>query len=117
MSAREELAARQAQLLRALLAGAEPPDGFPPHRLATEARSLRNKRRKLTARLEPELVTELGERFGALFDAYALANPPEVGAGARADAARFVGWLSGRGELPRARGLSSWLPLRRRGPR
>ncbi|OZM71058.1 hypothetical protein CFN78_21505 [Amycolatopsis antarctica] len=119
MNRREDLAAEQAALLRALLAGGEVPPGFVPDRVAGEVRALRNKRRKVVAYLAPELADRLGDRFAELFDAYAIVHPREVGTGARDDLAAFADWLVERGHLPRARRWSlgrspGWSPLRGR---
>lgn len=100
---REDLAARQAELLRALLAGGEPPAGFDVTRIHIEVRALRAKRRSIVADLRPDLPLSLGERFGALFDTYAAATPRPDGIGYRQDADNFATWLYDRGELPRPR--------------
>lgn len=115
MTARERLAARQAGLVRALLAGAEPPPGFDPRRVRIEAAALRAKRRRVTERLRPDLADALGERFAPLFDAWAAANLRADGTTARADAAAFHGWLRSHGHLPSA-GRPRWLCRRRRKP-
>ena len=101
MSPRERLAAAQAELLRALLAGADPPAGFDPERLAVEADALRAKRRRIVAHLRPDVPAALGDRFGSLFDAYAAANPRTDGTRARSDADEFTKWLAAQGELKR----------------
>ncbi|OXM67104.1 MULTISPECIES: hypothetical protein [Amycolatopsis] len=100
---REELAARQAELLRALLAGAEPPQGFDAGRVAAEVIALRAKRRSIVANLRPDLCHTLGDRFRPLFDAYAEATPRTDGTGYRQDAANFAAWLTDRGALRRPR--------------
>ncbi|NIH88216.1 hypothetical protein [Amycolatopsis granulosa] len=100
---RAELAARQAALLRALLAGEQAPTGFDPGRVAAEIRALRAKRGSIVADLRPDLPQALGERFRPLFDAYAAATPRTDGIGYRQDAANFAAWLTERGELPRPR--------------
>ncbi|WP_199443909.1 hypothetical protein [Umezawaea beigongshangensis] len=102
---RERLAAAQAGLLRALLAGGDVPEGFDPQRIAVEARALLAKRRGIVAMLRPDVADELGERFRPLFDAYATAHPREAGSRARQDAAAFAEWAEERGELtpPRRR--------------
>ncbi|WP_027935128.1 hypothetical protein [Amycolatopsis thermoflava] len=103
MSSREDLAARQAELLRALLAGGPPPAGFDSGRVAAEVLALRAKRRNIVADLRPDLFRTLGDRFRPLFDAYAEATPRTDGTGYRQDAANFAAWLADRGELPRRR--------------
>lgn len=106
---RERLAAQQAELLRALLAGGTAPAGFDPGRIEVEVRSLRAKRRRVVAYLRPELAEELGDRFVPLFNEYADAHPREEGVRMRQDAENFASWLTGRGELKRPR---RWLPRR-----
>ncbi|MEV5302896.1 hypothetical protein [Amycolatopsis methanolica] len=108
MTSRKELAARQAELLRALLAGGPPPAGFDADRVAAEVLALRAKRRSIVADLSPDLVRTLGDRFRPLFDAYAEATPRTDGAGYRQDAANFATWLADRGELPRRRWWSRY---------
>ncbi|MFF0144196.1 hypothetical protein ATK36_0072 [Amycolatopsis sulphurea] len=100
---REELAARQAELLEALLSDGAAPSGFDAKRLRVEADVLRDKRRRLVAYLRPDLPEALGERFAPLFDAYATEHPKttEVRTGQYADA--FATWLISRGELAKPR--------------
>lgn len=95
MSDREELARRQADLLRAVLAGGPPPAGFDERLLAVEADALLAKRRRVNAMLDPETAAELGDRYRELFDAYAKANPRQAGTRARADAKAFRDWAIG----------------------
>ncbi|MFI9011820.1 hypothetical protein ACIGNX_31740 [Actinosynnema sp. NPDC053489] len=96
---RERLAAAQAELLRALLADGDVPEGFDADRVRVERRALLNKRRGIVAAIRPDVAAELGERFRPLFEAYARAHPREVGTRFRDDAARFAGWAVERGEL------------------
>ncbi|KAA2253365.1 hypothetical protein F0L68_33170 [Solihabitans fulvus] len=111
---RDRLAARQAELLRALLAGGEPPQGFDPAQLRVEANALLAKRRSVAAMLAPEVADALGQRFRPLFDEYAAAHPRAVDSGARADAAAFAEWTMARGELPAPADKSRrWWQLRR----
>ncbi|ANZ42402.1 hypothetical protein BBK82_01010 [Lentzea guizhouensis] len=98
-SARERLAARQAELLNALLAGGPAPAGFDEQRVEVERRALLAKRRGIVRMLGPEVANELGDRFRQLFDAYALANPRRASSRAREDAAAFADWLRAAGEL------------------
>jgi hypothetical protein len=97
--ARADLAARQAALLDALLAGGPRPAGFDPARLAAQAEALHAKRRRVVAALRPDLPALLGTRFAALFGEYARAHPRRTGTGAADDAAAFAGWLADRGEI------------------
>lgn len=93
---RKRLAAQQQQLLGALLGQAEDPPGFDQEQLRVQQRALLNKRRRVVAKLRPELAEELGERFQPLFDSYAADHPRRPGQRARADAARFARWLARR---------------------
>ena len=103
MTDRERLARQQAELLRVLLAGGPVPAGFDADKLATEARSLRAKRRRVIALLRPDVADYLGERFTPLFHRWAADHPRAVGTRARHDAEDFVAWLLETGELPRPR--------------
>jgi hypothetical protein len=64
-------AARQAQLLDALLRGDGYPEGFAAAQAAAAGRSLRRKRARAVARAWPALALELGAAFDAHFDAFA----------------------------------------------
>jgi len=64
-------AARQAQLLDALLRGGDPPPGFAVAQAAASGRSLRSKRGRAVAHAWPALALQLGDGFRARFDAYA----------------------------------------------
>jgi hypothetical protein len=86
---RAVLAARQRELVRALLAGGPVPDGFDAHRVDVEARSLRSTRRSVAARLRPDLAEVLGNRFRSLFDAWAIDHPKPAGSSFRTDLGRF----------------------------
>ena len=101
--ARERLAARQAELLNALLANGPAPAGFDEQRLGVERRALLSKRRGIVRMLGPAVADELGDRFRPLFDAYAVEHPRRAGSRAREDAAAFAEWCRSRGELPEKR--------------
>jgi len=88
---RDRLAAAQAGLLAALLAGAPAPVGFDPDRVRVQRNALIAKRRDLVARWWPELV---GPGFALAFTDYARRTPPPAG-GLRADAERFAAELDG----------------------
>jgi hypothetical protein len=105
MTSRERLAGAQADLLRALLASGEIPAGFAEDRVCAEVIVLRNKRRRVTVHIRPDLRQALGDRFAELFDAYAAGHPRTEGTRAREDADAFGDWLIERGELsaPRKR--------------
>lgn len=96
---REELAARQAQLLRALLADGDPPPGFTAEALTREANALRAKRRRVTALLRPDVAQELGDQYSAAFDAFARTHPKSVETRARQDANDFAAWAIAEGLL------------------
>nr|BFE31190.1 hypothetical protein GCM10010200_034410 [Actinomadura rugatobispora] len=113
---RAELAARQRDLVRALLAGGQVPDGFDAHRVEVEARSLRSKRRSVAARLRPDLAERLGAEFRPLFDAWALDHPKPVDSSFRADLDRFESWLHDGGHLDETpREPRRWFRRRARG--
>lgn len=95
-----ELAAAQADLLRALLTDGEVPEGFHPKRLRVEANALLNKRRGVAALLRPDIVDALGDRFRPLFDTCARAHPRASGSPARDDTAAFAERAAVSGELP-----------------
>lgn len=107
---RERLADQQAALLEALLAGGPSPAGFDEDRVRVERKLLRAKRRRVVGYLRPDLAEAVGDRFGALFDAYADERPKFVGTRAREDADAFASWLVERGELAKPR---RWNPFRR----
>ena len=91
MSARDELGARQASLVSALVAGAAAPAGVDAERVRIQAAALLRKRGRGVARTRPELAAALGKSFGAAFADYARRLPPE---GRSADdAAAFARYL------------------------
>jgi hypothetical protein len=100
---REQLAAAQAELLRALLTDAAPPAGFDPERLRVEANALRSKRRGVVAMLQPDACAELDDRFVPLFNEFARSHPKSTGTRARQDAQDFVAWLYAEGHLAKPR--------------
>ncbi len=77
MSAREDLAARQASLVAALVAGAPPPSGVDAERVRIQSAALLRKRGRSLAHAEPELAAALGPRFGTAFTAYAAGRPQD----------------------------------------
>jgi hypothetical protein len=98
---RDRLAAQQSELLSALLGQSADPPGFEPEQLRVQRWSLLAKRRRVVARLRPDLPEQLGDRFSSLFDAYAAERPRRTGGSARDDAAEFARWLSRHGVLRR----------------
>ncbi len=101
---REELAVRQAALLRALLGQGPPPDGFDPGRVDVEAAALRAKRRRVLRRLlAPEVPEALGPELGAHLDRWIRARPRRIGTGFSDDARAFTAEMRRAGLLPRRR--------------
>jgi len=91
MSARDELGARQASLVAALVAGAAVPAGVDAERVRIQAAALLRKRGQGVAHAEPELAAALGKSFGAAFADYARGLPRE--GGSADDAAAFARYL------------------------
>lgn len=79
MSARDELAARQASLVAALVTGAGAPAGMDGERVSVQAAALLRKRGRGVAHAEPELAAALGASFGPAFAEYATGRPQEGG--------------------------------------
>lgn len=90
-AARRRLAAAQAALLSALVAGGPTPAGFDPARLEVQRRALVAKRASVIAGIAPELPRILGDRYRPAFAAYARGRP--MTDGYRPDAMRFVAHL------------------------
>jgi hypothetical protein len=109
---REQLAEQQAELLRALLAGGEIPAGFDRDRVRAEVIVLRNKRKRVTAMIRPDLRATLGSRYGELFDVYAAGHPRAEGTRAREDADAFGVWLVEQGEIETPKKRRWFLPSR-----
>jgi hypothetical protein len=84
-SARSRLAARQAELVDALVAGGPAPTGFDPDRLAATRYALVDKRRAAVAAAWPALAAT--PDFTARFAAFVASRPP---AGIRADGIAFA---------------------------
>jgi hypothetical protein len=97
-AARERLAAQQAALVRALIAGGPPPAGLDPARVVATASALARKRARQVAKTWPALAHSLGDGFTTRFVAYAAANPLPPG-GALADGLGFARTLAQAGEL------------------
>ncbi|MFG1703900.1 hypothetical protein ACFLIM_11975 [Nonomuraea sp. M3C6] len=98
-AAQRRLAEAQGRLVAALVAGAEPPEGFDPERIRAQASSLVAKRRSVVARLRPDAAAAAGRDLAAEFAAYARSRsaPPP---GYRTDADDFAAWLRERGRMP-----------------
>lgn len=75
MSGREGLAARQAALVAALVAGAEVPTRLDAERVRIQAAALLRKRGRSVAHVQPELAWTLGESFWTAFTAYGAGRP------------------------------------------
>lgn len=108
MTERDDLAARQVALVRALLADGPVPAGFDSNRIGVEAAALRSKRRTVTAQLRPDLAERLGQRFGSLFDEWAAEHPKRVDTSFRADLDGFESWLYAEGHLQRPAPRRRW---------
>ena len=89
---------RQSQLLRALVAGDELPEGFAPGEASVASRSLRLKRSRAVAKTWPALAFALGSRVDERFDAFARSTAPPAVGGALADGLAFASTLD-PGEL------------------
>ncbi len=95
--ARQRLTARQAELVRALVARGPVPTRFDARRIAVAARTLVSKRRQTVARVWPSIVKVLGDAYVERFTAYAEAHPLSMSGSPRADGRAFIGWLESHG--------------------
>ncbi|MEU4569513.1 hypothetical protein [Micromonospora sp. NPDC023956] len=95
---RGDLAARQAALVAALVAGAEPPPGFDTHRLGAARVALLRKRAGEVARHWPLLAAGLGDAWPGTFAGWAATRPTRGGLRDGWDLARA---LRAEGGLPR----------------
>ena len=75
MPGREDLAARQASLVAALVAGGEVPARLDADRIRIQAAALLRKRGRSVAHAQPDLAWALGESFWTMFMAYAAGRP------------------------------------------
>jgi hypothetical protein len=98
-TAPERLAAEQAALVRALVAGGPVPDGFDPGRVRATAAALARKRAREVASTWPALAADLGEAFTGRFAAYAAGRPPPATGGSLADGLAFARHLARHGRL------------------
>ncbi|MBC6463359.1 hypothetical protein HKK72_36815 [Actinomadura sp. HBU206391] len=69
------MAAAQERLVRALVAGDEPPPGFDAARVAVAARALLNKRAGEVARSWPRMAAAYGGRWAPVFADWAAGTP------------------------------------------
>lgn len=107
---RERLAARQAALVRALVAGGPVPDGLDPVRVRATSEALAHKRARQVAKSWPALA--LNRHFMERFLSYAPKNPPPMG-GALADGLAFADQLASAGQLS-GEARAEWLAARAR---
>ncbi|MEA2149093.1 MAG: hypothetical protein QOD69_923 [Solirubrobacteraceae bacterium] len=118
MPDRTAYAARQAQLLDALLRGGDYPPGFVAAQADAAGHALRRKRARAVARAWPALALDLGDAFGARFDAFARAVDAPASGDPHADGLAFARGL-GRdlrlGDAARAEVLLTRAALRRHG--
>lgn len=96
--ARDELARRQAELVRALQGDAPAPAGFDPAHVERASDSLARKRARIVQKTWPVTARALGDRFGQHFATYARENP--LPADVEFDGFHFARWLHSRGLLP-----------------
>jgi hypothetical protein len=96
------LAARQAELVRALVAGGRLPAGFDPGRVGAAAAALRRKRAGEVAKAWPLLAAGLGAAYGPRFTAWARDRSAggQLPAGSFADGFLFARALRDAGTLP-----------------
>lgn len=95
--ARALYAARQAQLLDALLRGDEYPAGFAAAQADAAGSALRRKRARAVAGALPALAIDLGDGFAGAFDRFARVTDAPASGDPRADGVAFARSL-GRGE-------------------
>jgi hypothetical protein len=70
------LAERQAQLVRALVAGGPSPQGFSEERLEIQREALLRKRSEEVCRAWPNLAASYGDEWTPVFAAWAAGRPP-----------------------------------------
>jgi hypothetical protein len=116
-TAPERLAAEQAALVRALVAGGRVPEGFDPDRVRATATALARKRARQVARAWPVLAAELGEGFTDRFVAFAAGRPPPAAGGALADGLAFARALARQGRLSGDTRVEALLAAARLSPR
>jgi hypothetical protein len=100
--ARARLAARQEQLMRALMEQGPGPEACDTARLRATAEALASKRAQAVARAWPGLAADLGEGFRERFDLLMAQVPLPHAGGPLADGRTFARLLARRGELPDA---------------
>ncbi len=85
------LAARQAALVSALVAGTAPPAGMAQERVRVQAQALLRKRARSVARHQPDVAASLGDGFWPAFEQYAA--QAALPAGSAADAKAFASYI------------------------
>lgn len=99
LNPRAQLAARQAELVRALTAKAGPPVDFKPAHFRAATHALARKRARSVARAWPSLEEALGESFESSFSSYAVDVPLPQRGGPLADGRNFAQVLERQGKL------------------
>lgn len=94
---RDAYAARQAQLLDALLRGEQFPAGFVAADARAAGAALRRKRGRAVARTWPALALSLGHTFDARFDTFTRDGAGAAAGNPRRDGLAFARWLQGAG--------------------
>lgn len=112
---RRALAARQGELVRALVAAAPLPSGFDDLRTSTTRGTLLRKRMRGVERTWPGLARGLGARFKGLFSDYAESHTMSGEGLYQLDGRRFAEWLLTRGEEPSDAGRLELFHARLRG--
>ena len=118
---RAAYAARQAQLLDALLRGDDYPEGFAAAQADAAGQALRRKRGRAVKHAWPALAVALGGQFDERFDPFARAVDAPPSGDALADGLAFARWLRRRPDAPqlgdqaRAEWLLARAALRRHG--
>lgn len=111
-----ELAQRQLDLVRALVAGGPTPEGFDASALGVAAAALLHKRAGAARHHIPVAAASLGDRFDPLFTQWATHRPKSDSA---AEAHEFIEHLYSIGELDRPttarrfRPAARWFSVRR----
>ena len=100
IESRKRLQHAQDQLVTSLMQGGDAPPGFKEEDLASAARSLLAKRRRLVQLAWPVFETTLSGQFISRFNEYARQAPLFLEAQGRQDGARFARWLLQQGQLP-----------------
>ena len=116
-TAPERLAAEQAALVRALVAGGPVPEGFDRDRVRATAAALARKRAREVARAWPVLAADLGEAFTDRFGASAAGRPPPAAGGALADGLGFARDLARQRRLSGDARVEALLAAARLSPR